>query len=76
MYALLHLHVRRLEIFVGFASFTSCLVAVDKLYLYYATVCHRTWRMARAVPVARSSHHPRPGALSSWDLAAADTHCC
>ena len=37
-------HVDRLEIFVGFASFTSCLVAVDKLYLYYATV----WRLGSA----------------------------
>jgi len=33
--------VHSLEIFVGLASFTSCLVAVDKLYLYYATVFYK-----------------------------------
>lgn len=31
-----------LEIFVGLASFTACLVAVDKLYLYYMTVFYKT----------------------------------
>jgi len=30
-----------LEIFVGLASFTSCLVAVDKLYIFYATVFYK-----------------------------------
>ena len=30
-----------LEIFVGLASFTGCLVAVDKLYLFYATVFYK-----------------------------------
>lgn len=34
-----------LEIFVGFASFTACLVAVDKLYLFYATVFYKTAAM-------------------------------
>ena len=32
----------RLEIFVGFASFTACLVAVDKLYLFYATIFYKS----------------------------------
>ena len=31
-----------LEIFVGLASFTGCLVAVDKLYLFYAVVFYKT----------------------------------
>mmetsp|Transcript_62022 Transcript_62022/g.164535 ORF Transcript_62022/g.164535 Transcript_62022/m.164535 type:complete len:499 (+) Transcript_62022:86-1582(+) len=31
-----------LEIFVGFASFTACLVAVDKLYLFYATIFYKS----------------------------------
>lgn len=31
----------RLEIFVGLASFTGCLVAVDKLYLFYACVFNK-----------------------------------
>ena len=30
-----------LEIFVGLASFTACLVAVDKLYLFYACVFYK-----------------------------------
>ena len=38
--------VNRLELLVGLASFTSCLVAVDKLYLYYCTVFYKV--MARA----------------------------
>lgn len=33
--------VHSLEIFVGLASFTACLVAVDKLYLFYATVFYK-----------------------------------
>ena len=35
----------RLEIFVGLASFTGCLVAVDKLYLFYATVFYKAMAM-------------------------------
>ena len=34
-------HTHRLEIFVGLASFTACLVAVDKLYLFYATCFYK-----------------------------------
>lgn len=36
---------RSLEIFVGLASFTGCLVAVDKLYLFYATVFYKGMAM-------------------------------
>ena len=32
----------RLEIFVGLASFTGCLVSVDKLYLFYSTCFYKT----------------------------------
>ena len=38
---LIALHAHRLEIFVGLASFTGCLVAVDKLYLFYCTVFYK-----------------------------------
>ena len=31
-----------LEIFVGLASFTGCLVSVDKLYIFYCTVFYKT----------------------------------
>lgn len=34
-----------LEFFVGLASFTGCLVAVDKLYLFYATVFYKGMAM-------------------------------
>ena len=37
-----HVSLHRLEIFVGLASFTGCLVAVDKLYLFYACVFNKT----------------------------------
>ena len=30
-----------LEVFVGFASFTACLVAVDKLYLFYSLLFYK-----------------------------------
>ena len=36
-----------LEIFVGLASFTGCLVAVDKLYLFYATVFYKGMALLR-----------------------------
>ena len=36
-----------LEIFVGLASFVGCLVAVDKLYLFYATVFYKAMAMWR-----------------------------
>ena len=35
----------RLEIFVGLASFTGCLVSVDKLYLFYSTCFYKTMAM-------------------------------
>jgi hypothetical protein len=48
-----------LEIFVGLASFVGCLVAVDKLYLFYATVFYKAMAMWRpASPARRSSRGP------------------
>jgi len=36
-----------LEIFVGLASFTGCLVAVDKLYLFYACIFYKFMAIVR-----------------------------
>ena len=44
-----------LEIFVGLASFTACLVAVDKLYLFYARSLIRI-RATRSRMLTRSFH--------------------
>ena len=43
----------RLEIFVGLASFTGCLVSVDKLYLFYSTCFYKAMAYISCAPVER-----------------------
>ena len=53
-----------LEIFVGLASFTGCLVAVDKLYLFYATVFYKVmawWKPNEWEPTLRYPRKWRRG---------------
>jgi len=49
----------RLEIFVGLASFTGCLVAVDKLYLFYATVFYKLMAMLKHEEWEPTLRYPR-----------------
>lgn len=51
--------IRRLEIFVGLASFTSCLVAVDKLYLFYATIFYKLLALFRYEDWEPTERYPR-----------------
>ena len=54
-----------LEIFVDLASFTGCLVAVDKLYLFYATVFYKgmaMWKPDEWEPTLRYPKRWRRGA--------------
>lgn len=48
-----------LEIFVGLASFTGCLVAVDKLYLFYATVFYKVMALLRPNDWEPTLRYPR-----------------
>ena len=48
-----------LEIFVGLSSFGGCLVAVDKLYLFYATVFYKTMALLRPNEWEPTLRYPR-----------------
>ena len=48
-----------LEIFVGLASFTGCLVAVDKLYLFYATVFYKAMATLQPNDWEPTSRYPK-----------------
>lgn len=60
---------RRLEVFVGLATFTSCIVAVDKLFLFYACTFYKvmslldrqSWEPTLRYPdhFKRGAKHPK-----------------
>lgn len=51
--------LHRLEVFVGLASFTGCLVAVDKLYLFYACVFNKAMAILYPDTWEPSLRYPR-----------------
>ena len=52
-----------LEVFVGFASFTACLVAVDKLYLFYSLLLYKGLAV---LSTHVGAHSPLPTPVETW----------
>ena len=48
-----------LEVFVGFASFTACLVAVDKLYLFYSLLLYKGLALCSPLTWEPTLRYPR-----------------